>query len=92
MAETALESAAVANVVADVIRVAVPGGPEVSSVWATAVVGERIEIVLQHDSRGLWDTVETEVGDDSVTVVAAAIVCAALVTLQFGAGRAPPAA
>lgn len=91
MAETALETGAVANVVADVIRVAIVGGPEVSSVGATVVVGERIEIVLQHDCRGLWDTAETDDDDDSVTAAAAAVVCATL-TLQFGGGRAPPAA
>lgn len=91
MAETGVEIA-VAIVVADVTIVAVDGGPEVSTVGATVVEDERIETVLQHVDRGQWDTVETDDGVDSVMVLAAVIACATLVTLQFGTGRAPPAA
>lgn len=88
VAETGVEIA-VAIVVADVTIVAVDGGPEVSTVGATVVEDERIETVLQHVDRGQWDTAET---DDGVMVLAAVIACATLFTLQFGTGRAPPAA
>lgn len=80
------------TVVAGVTTVEVDGGLDTSTVGATVVQEEGIETVLQDVDKGQLDTVQTDDRDDSVMVLAAAVVaCTTLVTLQFGTGKAPPA-
>lgn len=92
MAGRGVDTDVVATVVAGVTMVTVDGGPEVSTVGATVVEDERIGTVVQDVDRGQWETVDKVDVEDSVIVLAAVMVCAALVTLQFVTDRAPPAA
>lgn len=81
-----------ASVLAGVTMVTVDEDPEVSTVGATVVEDETTGTIVQDVDRGQWDTEDTADGDDSGIMLAAVIVCVALVTLQFVTDKAPPAA